>query len=161
MNQKKSYVVQRMVRKQAIMDALFDVIQAYEATEFDELMNAALYKNPELFHAMQTLIREVDEPRIKVYDGCSGGMSAGWRWLFRRDPPWERCCDLHDQPYARGGTKEERIEADLALMVCVARNGHPIWAVLMWIAVRIGGHPALPLPWRWGFKLPYYTPYQK
>lgn len=89
---------------------------------------------------------------MKKYDGCSGGMSVMWRKLFKKPPPWEGCCDIHDQPYAQGGTKEQRKDADLDLMVCVAGSGHPIWAFLMWAAVRIGGVPWLPTPWRWGFK---------
>jgi hypothetical protein len=36
-------------------------------------------------------------------------------------------------------------------MAGVTLNGHPIFAFLMWCAVRIGGHPLLPFPWRWGY----------
>lgn len=88
---------------------------------------------------------------MKKFDGCSGGMSAGWRKLFNAPPPWETCCDIHDQPYAVGGTKQERLDADIALFNCVSKRGYPTWAVLMFIAVRVGGHPRLPFPWRWGF----------
>lgn len=90
------------------------------------------------------------EPVTK-YDGCSGGMSAAWRKAFGTAPPWEHCCDLHDQPYARGGTAAQRAEADRKLRECVAANGHPAWAWAMWAAVRLGGVPWLPTPWRWGF----------
>ena len=88
---------------------------------------------------------------IKKYDGCSGGMSAIWGKLFNSTPPWEGCCDIHDQPYAKGGTVEQRKQADINLMVCVAQSGYPLWAVAMWCAVRFGGVPWLPMPWRWGF----------
>ena len=94
------------------------------------------------------------------YDGCSGGMSDAWRKVFKHRPPWESCCDAHDQPYAKGGTAKERADADLQLMLCVARNGHPLWAVTMWVAVRVGGHPLLPTPWRWGFKQKYPSRYK-
>lgn len=94
---------------------------------------------------------------MQKYDGCSGGMSKAWRLLFRKAPPWEHCCDIHDQPYAKGGTKLERKIADQRLRVCVANNGHPVWAFLMYYAVRIGGVPWLPTPWRWGFNTKRYS----
>ena len=47
---------------------------------------------------------------MKKYDGCSGGMSWAWRFLFRKNPPWEGCCDVHDQPYAKGGTAQAQAE---------------------------------------------------
>lgn len=96
---------------------------------------------------------------IKKYDGCSGGMSKAWRKLFGKAPPWEGCCDVHDQPYAKGGTFVERLFADIELLLCVAMpdkskgtKGHPFWALAMFIAVRIGGVPWLPFPWRWNFE---------
>lgn len=84
-------------------------------------------------------------------DGCSGGMTSTFRLLFRRPPPWNDLCIEHDRAYWRGGTVEQRREADRALMAGVVSNGHPVWAVLMWASVRIGGVPWLPLPWRWGY----------
>lgn len=88
---------------------------------------------------------------IKKYDGCSGGMSAIWRAATGHPPPWEGCCDLHDQPYAKGGTRAERAQADKELRECVIKNGHPGWAWFMWAMVRVGGVSWLPTPWRWGF----------
>lgn len=93
---------------------------------------------------------------IKKYDGCSGGMSKLWRLLFRKAPPWEGCCDIHDQPYASGGSAKARMIADIALLRCVALSGHPYWAIAMFVAVRIGGVPWLPTPWRWGFERPFF-----
>ena len=94
---------------------------------------------------------------MKKYDGCSGGMSTTWRILFGKNPPWENCCDAHDQPYARGGSKLDRLMADLNLRSCVAKNGYPVWAFLMYYGVRAGGVPWLPTPWRWGFNTKHYT----
>lgn len=84
-------------------------------------------------------------------DGCSGGMSFAWRLVFRKPPPWEACCFIHDIAYWKGGTKEERRKADERLYYDVVGNGYPIIAYLMWISVRLGGHPAFPFPWRWGY----------
>ncbi|MCK5307080.1 MAG: hypothetical protein KAJ73_00580 [Zetaproteobacteria bacterium] len=100
-----------------------------------------------------------------VTDGCSGGMSKFWRLVFKRPPPWEGCCELHDIPYHTGGSRAYRLESDIMLMFCVMnkRKGCSYWmsyfyillGLLMFIAVRIGGHPLLPLPWRWGYGYSY------
>lgn len=84
-------------------------------------------------------------------DGCSGGMTYLWKLVWRRDPPWNDLCIEHDKVYWRGGSKEARRIADRRLMSGVTLNGHPIFAFAMWCAVRIGGHPLLPLSWRWGY----------
>lgn len=85
-------------------------------------------------------------------DGCSGGMSVLWRKVLGSPPPWETCCFKHDEAYAVGGTKHQRLKADLKLAGCVVANGHPFWAAAMFAAVRLFGGPHWPLSWRWGFK---------
>ncbi len=96
---------------------------------------------------------------MKKYDGCSGGMSMLWKKATGELPPWEGCCDLHDNDYVSGGTKKQRLDSDIRLLACVATNGHPFWAMGIFIAVRLGGVPWLPTPWRWGFgtRRKYYT----
>lgn len=94
---------------------------------------------------------EVEPDYPFTTDGCSGGMSRLWRRLFKTPPPWEGCCEAHDRLYWRGGTAQQRSMADYKLMACVARRGYPGWAFLMWLAVRVGGHPLLPFKWRWGY----------
>jgi hypothetical protein len=84
-------------------------------------------------------------------DGCSGGMTAIWKLIRGRPPPWNDLCVTHDRAYWAGGTVGARRAADRALMAGVTLNGHPLFAFLMWVAVRLGGHPLLPLPWRWGY----------
>lgn len=85
------------------------------------------------------------------FDGCSGGMSTFWRKVLKKIPPWEGCCDEHDFAYAKGGTRAERLEADFNLMLCVRDRGYPTLAEAMFTAVRVGGVPWAPTPWRWGF----------
>lgn len=77
--------------------------------------------------------------------------------LGRRDLPWVEACIEHDIHYWVGGSSRTRFEADVQLMQAVRVTGYPIIAVLMFIAVRLGGVPWLPFPWRWGFghKFPY------
>jgi hypothetical protein len=88
-------------------------------------------------------------------DGCSGGMTATWRLFFRLDPPWNDLCVDHDRTYWAGGSRAYRAAADRDLRNSVARRGYPVWAWLMWAAVRIGGHPLLPTSWRWGYGWKY------
>jgi len=82
-------------------------------------------------------------------DGCS-------LWP---DGPWVQCCTIHDQVYHKGGTRAERKQADIDLMVCVAKKGYPAIGFLMYLGVRIGGVPWLPTPFRWGFGYPYRRGY--
>jgi len=69
-------------------------------------------------------------------DGCSGGMSDGWRYLsglfpsfskrYSNKPPWESCCVAHDRIYWRGETENgymKRKQADLELRACVVETG--------------------------------------
>src|SRR5262245_51509935 len=109
-------------------------------------------------------------PKKFVSDGCSGFMSFVWRVALKSAPPWEGCCTDHDFLYWMGGDRKQRLEADSKLMQDVAKNGHPWWAVAMFVAVRIGGMWWLPFPslrqvngkWRlsfnevrWGYGWPY------
>ncbi|MGZ5078627.1 MAG: hypothetical protein ACXWHZ_03670 [Usitatibacter sp.] len=75
---------------------------------------------------------------VEGVNGCSGGMTAAWHSFLRRDPPWEGCCDGHDLAYRRGGSAQDRFDADVLLLQCVGA-GHRSWAVVMFIAVRLFG----------------------
>lgn len=94
-------------------------------------------------------------------DGCSGGMTTVWKWWYGKEPPWNDCCVEHDRLYWKGGTKEHRKIADARLLAKVAKRGHPVFAILMWLAVRPGGHPWLPFPWRWGYGYKYPYNYER
>jgi hypothetical protein len=69
-------------------------------------------------------------------DGCSGGLSDGWRFLaktlpafkhkFGDKPPYESCCVEHDRAYWRGETEQgfdRRLQADRRLQQCVQEFG--------------------------------------
>ena len=74
-------------------------------------------------------------------DGCSGFP----------DGDWQPHCVVHDMAYWRGGSAEERLEADRVLRRSVAEQGHPLLAEVLYLGVRLGGAPCWPTPWRWGF----------
>lgn len=102
----------------------------------------------------------------------------GFEEEYGAQPPWEHCCVAHDRAYWRGEAEngyERRKAADLRLKQCVIDTGRGLrlWQVagspadapelaqrfrlaadLMYRAVRAGGLPCTPLPWRWGYGWP-------
>jgi len=74
---------------------------------------------------------------------------------------WCSCCFDHDLVYWRGGTREEREEADSRLQECVlAKTGNAALATLMYEGVRIGGSPYFYNWYRWGYGWSYDRKYQ-
>ena len=90
-------------------------------------------------------------------DGCS---------LFpdgRPEQPglWCDCCLAHDLAYWRGGTAEERLAADQALRYCVQeRTGNRVTAETIYLGARLGGAPAFPSWYRWGYGWPFRRGYR-
>lgn len=98
----------------------------------------------------------IEEPeRPFATDECSGGMSWIWRRLTGRALPWAAECIEHDRAYWQGGTAKDRREADAWLLAGVSASGHPYWGMVMFLAVRVGGCPWWPLPWRWNYGWKY------
>ena len=86
----------------------------------------------------------VDNRKPFASDGCTLAPD-GW---------WNECCIEHDRAYFRGGTPEDRADADLALKRCMNRRGAPILGFVYWVAVRTMGHHfwpkvAKPEGWHW------------
>ncbi len=84
-------------------------------------------------------------------DGCSSFPDG----TFEQNQLWLKCCSAHDFAYWKGGTYQQRIDADLALQECVAQVGKEEIALLMLAGVRVGGTPFLPTAFRWGYGWPY------
>lgn len=80
-------------------------------------------------------------------DGCSSFPDG----TIKQDKLWLNCCTAHDYAYWKGGSYNERLQADKALRSCVAQVGQPELAVLMLAGVRVGGTPFLPTSYRWGY----------
>jgi len=87
--------------------------------------------------------------KIKPFksDGCS---------LFPEGSPeqkklWLECCIAHDYAYWKGGTFQQRLEADMNLKVCVENVADLEVGLIMLMGVRVGGTPFLPTPFRWGY----------
>ena len=77
---------------------------------------------------------------IFTTDGCSRTI----------DDSWKACCIVHDIPYWCGGSAEDRLQADRALMKCVNDKAGGMGS-LFYAGVRMAGSPWLPTPWRWGY----------
>ena len=85
-------------------------------------------------------------------DGCSlfpdGTLKDGKLWCD--------CCFNHDMAYWRGGSADERNQADRALRECVLqRTGNKALAEMMYDGVRVGGSPIFPTWYRWGYGWKY------
>jgi len=91
-----------------------------------------------------------------VSDGCSSFPDG----TPTNQSLWLECCVRHDLAYWRGGTYQERIDADLALEECVAGAGEPQIAQLMLQGVRTGGSPYFLTTYRWGYGWPFGRGYQ-
>ena len=67
------------------------------------------------------------------------------------DSNYRGCCVEHDKVYHQGGNYKDRRASDRKLRECVRDGGKPITAWIMWLGVRVGGHPIWPVPWGWGY----------
>ena len=86
-----------------------------------------------------------------VSDGCSAFPDG----TLKQNKLWLSCCYDHDFAYWKGGSYQERLNADKALRYCVAEVGEPEIALLMLAGVRVGGTPFLPTKFRWGYGWSY------
>lgn len=89
-------------------------------------------------------------------DGCSS---------FPDGPPaeptrWRACCVEHDLAYWAGGSRQERLDADDELAVCVEKVENKVLADAMWAGVRAGGSPYWFTEYRWAYGWPYTRGYQ-
>lgn len=86
-----------------------------------------------------------------VSDGCSAFPDG----TIGQKELWLGCCAVHDLAYWKGGTRQQREQADQALKTCVSAVGEPEVALLMLTGVRVGGSPYLPTDFRWGYGWSY------
>jgi len=97
----------------------------------------------------------------EIHDFSSDGCTLFPDGTPKDRTKWCDCCFAHDIAYWRGGTAEERKAADQALRACVlARTGNKALADTMYEGVRLGGHPAFPTWYRWGYGWKYGRGYK-
>lgn len=80
-------------------------------------------------------------------DGCSSFLDG----TPSQQDLWLQCCTAHDRAYWKGGTYQQRLDADIELRNCVAQVNEPEIAAVMLVGVRVGGSPAFPTRFRWGY----------
>ncbi len=90
-------------------------------------------------------------------DGCSSFPDGT---LSQREL-WKHCCLEHDKAYWRGGTRDERRDADRQLGQCVAEAKDAALGFLMSKGVRVGGSPWWPTRFRWAYGWPYGRGYRQ
>ncbi len=90
-------------------------------------------------------------------DGCSAFPDG----TINQNQLWLACCTEHDKTYWKGGTYQQRLDADEALKTCVEKQGEPAIAQLMLAGVRVGGTPYLPTTFRWAYGWPYFRGYKE
>ena len=74
---------------------------------------------------------------------------------------WCDCCFKHDMAYWRGGSEDEREQADKALRACVLdRTGDKALSEMMYGGVRVGGSPVFSTWYRWGYGWKYGRGYK-
>lgn len=74
---------------------------------------------------------------------------------------WQDCCIAHDVAYWQGGTKEQRLQADEELRLCIIEvTGDRALAQTVFDGVRAGGSPIYPSWYRWGYGWSYGRMYQ-
>ncbi|WP_444940601.1 FAD-binding oxidoreductase [Microbulbifer sp. ZKSA004] len=109
-----------------------------------------------LFISLLSLEAFAQEIEPFTTDGCSAFPDG----TFDQQELWLDCCIAHDYAYWKGGTYEEREQADKDLEGCVAGTGEEEVALMMLLGVRVGGTPFLPTPFRWGYGWPYLRGYK-
>jgi hypothetical protein len=92
-----------------------------------------------------------DDIKPFTSDGCSVFPDGT---LKHRDL-WLKCCTAHDYAYWKGGTYQERLDADIELKRCVSTVGEEEIAKVMLAGVRVGGSPFFPTTFRWGYGWTY------
>lgn len=94
-------------------------------------------------------------------DGCS--IPAALQQFFPRSPAVRACCVRHDERYYYGGSKEDRLRADLEWAIALLDTGEVSAETVekMLAGVRAFGGPSGRNPkYSWGFggKVFAYTP---
>lgn len=93
-------------------------------------------------------------------DGCS--VPTFLRKIIKTET-LEQClaCIAHDRAYYYGGSKKDKLLADLELFANLTAAGMPVWlASLYYIGVRIGGRPFFKVSnvsWAFGGSVFAYT----
>ena len=87
-------------------------------------------------------LRQHERLRIWIAAVFDGRLQSFPDRSYISNTDWCSCCLAHDLAYWRGGTEQDRLNADIALKNCVQQSTkNPVLANLMFEGVRLGGGP--------------------
>ena len=108
------------------------------------------------FMLIHQTFADVPAPAPFTTDGCSWFPDG----YLKQRTLWLDCCIAHDYAYWKGGSRDERMEADRQLKSCVSSLGLPTLGWLMELGVYVGGSPVFPTSFRWDYGWPYPRRYR-
>ncbi len=82
-----------------------------------------------------------------ITDGCSMAPNG----TLSRPSSLLKCCVEHDYLYWKGGSSQERLQADEGLRSCVTAAETPALGKLYYSAVRVGGSSVFKTSFHWGY----------
>ena len=80
-------------------------------------------------------------------DGCSMSPDG----VIIGQTQFVHCCVEHDIAYWRGGSRQEKFEADQKLKQCIKEESNTFVAEIYYRGVRMGGLESLPTAFHWGY----------
>lgn len=113
---------------------------------------------PVFFGYLLLLLLSFSSPLLgsEIQDFKSDGCSLFPDGHFTDRNLWCECCFVHDVAYWRGGSRDDRRQADETLRDCVLKQTEDrVLAKIMFEGVRAGGRPVFPTWYRWGYGWKY------
>lgn len=111
------------------LDSKYKLTAIKDFQEFCLLPENSFIKTPLVYTIGSTI-----EAQEAATNGC------GPQGVFSLpDGPWNKCCDLHDLCYNKGGGHIDRLNCDYDFYKCLHKAGLPIIAEIFTLAVLIGG----------------------
>ena len=89
-----------------------------------------------------------------VSDGCP---RLAKMISYPREDHWQLCCVEHDKAYWKGGSLEEKQQADSAFHSCVSERGSPDAGRLMYYSLRSVQKSSQVQNWGYGWVIPHNT----
>jgi len=81
-------------------------------------------------------------------DGCSSAPDGIW---FVRPNAFFHCCLIHDIAYWKGGTRDEKSQADTEFRSCISKRSHELVGSVYYSSVRSFGSAKTSFSFRWGY----------
>jgi len=134
-----------MSKREIIIGIIF--ILVLSAVYYDQKFEP---ENIEILRESANARVDVVPPEEFTTDACSLWLNR----IFSND--FTDICIEHDIEYWKGGSAEDRKAADSILRENI-NSRVPFVGDIMYIVIRVFGHPLVPVPWRqgYGFKYPY------